>query len=329
MNNETHDSGFPADELDRWVQDQQPPEPSSTFLERCLASIPRATADLRETTVDPQGPMPLTRRILTMKNVTISAGVLSTAAAVLLMVALTPSSPTLADAIRSIQNAHIVSYSALSTSSYPGQPLRVFTRKVYLSADGSSRSDASELTDTAGGRRTIEIYDMSAGKRACLYEASKRAEVRAINKEDPLGTKAMAKNKHIHITYSGCDVFVPDHLEMTTSSRWLQMLENLRKAAEKPVKVLGEKTIGDRKVKGFVVLGDDEPQKVVVWIDAVTGQPVQIEETSTGQPVRVGGTSYPNDLRITNLYFDFQVNPKGVDESIFKADVPEGYTLVK
>ena len=44
MTNSNHDHDFPADDLDRWVQDQQPPQPSSTFLEHCLATIPQAGA---------------------------------------------------------------------------------------------------------------------------------------------------------------------------------------------------------------------------------------------------------------------------------------------
>ncbi|MCE5302401.1 MAG: hypothetical protein LLF97_04735 [Planctomycetaceae bacterium] len=42
MTDSNHDHDFPADDLDRWIQDQQPPQPSSTFLERCLATISQA-----------------------------------------------------------------------------------------------------------------------------------------------------------------------------------------------------------------------------------------------------------------------------------------------
>ena len=42
MTNRNDDRDFPADELDRWVQDQRPAEPSSAFLDHCLATIPAA-----------------------------------------------------------------------------------------------------------------------------------------------------------------------------------------------------------------------------------------------------------------------------------------------
>ena len=44
MTDENHNPDFPADGLDRWVQDQRPPEPSAAFLGHCLATIPPASA---------------------------------------------------------------------------------------------------------------------------------------------------------------------------------------------------------------------------------------------------------------------------------------------
>jgi hypothetical protein len=41
MNNKNHDRDIPMDEFDRWLQVQKPPEASSTFLDRCLATIPQ------------------------------------------------------------------------------------------------------------------------------------------------------------------------------------------------------------------------------------------------------------------------------------------------
>lgn len=46
MSNENHDRDFPADDLDRWVREQEPPAPSATFLSRCLATI--VLADVAE-----------------------------------------------------------------------------------------------------------------------------------------------------------------------------------------------------------------------------------------------------------------------------------------
>lgn len=40
MTHDDHDRGFPADELDRWLQEQTPPAPTPALVERCLATIP-------------------------------------------------------------------------------------------------------------------------------------------------------------------------------------------------------------------------------------------------------------------------------------------------
>jgi hypothetical protein len=39
MTNIDRDDDFPADEIDRWIEDQRPAEPSAAFLDRCLATI--------------------------------------------------------------------------------------------------------------------------------------------------------------------------------------------------------------------------------------------------------------------------------------------------
>jgi hypothetical protein len=303
-----------------------PDGPSEKLVADTLAALERAA-------VNHERPIPLFRKVFSVRNLKFSAGVLSTTAAIVLLVLmLTPSSSMCADAIKRLQEAHVVSYSLLCTGTCAGQ-VKELKYSVCYNADGSSRWERAESVD--GKAHNVEIIDIEnkpAGKIVCLYPKAKKAMV-GTTRPDTAELKAAVEKVSVQspgtavpgrafVWKSDSTSFASPPGAMTLSG-WLQFVDRLRKAAEKSVKVLEEKELDGKKVKGFLVLFDSESQKVnepkqaVVWIDTNTGQPVRIEENSV-----LGGIAF------RNIYFDFQIDPKDVDESIFKADVPEGYTVV-
>jgi hypothetical protein len=184
---------------------------------------------------------------MTVKNLTISAGVLSAAAAVLLIVA-TPSSPTFADAIKSIQNAHVVSYDKTYTHTLQNGKSFITKSKVYERDDGSTRSEYED---------SISIQGLPNGKYIRLLPKTKVAEV-------PTGPVCWATNDKKY--------------------ELRPYMSRLQKTVQKPEKDLGEKELDGKKVKGFVAPGFDKESITVVWVDVNTNQPVQIEDIDDTKP---------------------------------------------
>ena len=92
------------------------------------------------------------------------------------------------------------------------------------------------------------------------------------------------------------------------------LLEVLKKAVAGEHEDLGAKTIAGRKVKGYRC-GKPPVTTMDIWVDASTGDPVQVDQT------------LPNDTG-TIIMTDFVVNPK-LDDSLFDMSVPEGYAVEK
>ena len=92
------------------------------------------------------------------------------------------------------------------------------------------------------------------------------------------------------------------------------LLEVLKKAVAGEHEDLGAKTIAGRKVKGSRC-GKPPVTTMDIWVDASTGDPVQVDQT------------LPNDTG-TIIMTDFVVNPK-LDDSLFDMSVPEGYAVEK
>jgi outer membrane lipoprotein-sorting protein len=247
----------PEDVLDRALLAMRsefvPDGPSVELVADTLAALDRAV-------VDYERPIPLFRRVMTVKNMTISAGVLSAAAAVLLIVA-TPSTPTLADAIKSVQEAHVVSYTKTETIQFP-QSKRSLTRtcKVYERDDGRLRVERDGFAT---------IHDLPAKKYVTLQMKAKIAVVST--------TATLVSN----------------------AAKWelRPYLDRLQKAIEEPVKDLEEKELAGKKVKGFVARGYDKESITVVWVDTKTGQPVQIEDIDGTKPDAAPRVIY-SDIRI-------------------------------
>ena len=92
------------------------------------------------------------------------------------------------------------------------------------------------------------------------------------------------------------------------------LLEVLKKAVAGEHEDLGAKAIAGRKVKGYRC-GKPPVTTMDIWVDASTGDPVQVDQT------------LPNDTG-TIIMTDFVVNPK-LDDSLFDMSVPEGYAVEK
>jgi outer membrane lipoprotein-sorting protein len=93
----------------------------------------------------------------------------------------------------------------------------------------------------------------------------------------------------------------------------LQMLERLRKLAEKEGRPAGKKRIGEVEAPGFRVR--DEGQEWTLWADPRTHLPLRAETR-----VQVG------DKQVQLTLSDFELNPVLKDE-LFSLEVPEGYKL--
>lgn len=87
-------------------------------------------------------------------------------------------------------------------------------------------------------------------------------------------------------------------------------LAELKKLIEESESELGEKDLDGRQVKGYRVakLGID----LSIWVDAKTGEPVQIEMTMFDDKAKVV---------MTDLAFNTEL-----DDALFSLEVPQGYT---
>ena len=94
-----------------------------------------------------------------------------------------------------------------------------------------------------------------------------------------------------------------------------EMIDWLRKLADKKGESAGKKWIGDVEAEGFRV--EDEGFTYNVWADPKTKMPVLIE-----MPIRIA------DQETLVTLSDFRLDPK-LDDSLFRLEPPEGYQLRK
>jgi hypothetical protein len=100
------------------------------------------------------------------------------------------------------------------------------------------------------------------------------------------------------------------------SQHQLAWLEQLKSHGTKPDKKLGAKTLGDRRVEGFVAKqGQNE---FTIWVDAKTNDLVQIEHDGMveGSPI---SKVVMKDFRFNETF----------DESLFSHKVPDGYKAME
>ena len=84
----------------------------------------------------------------------------------------------------------------------------------------------------------------------------------------------------------------------------------MKRIMEGSDETIGEKEIAGQKAKGFRVISDD--QEMELWVDAKTGDPIQIEIKMSGV-----GSAVMSD-------FNFDVE---LDDSLFDVTPPEGYEI--
>lgn len=289
-----------------------------------------ATAGYGKTLVDRQQPIPLTRRIFTVKNMTISAGLLS-AVAVLLIVAIMPSNPTFADVMEKIRNAHTLSASVvtvgkkvvwetekkqkiqgLDTEDLLKQEIKggsvfpAFTSKgtLYIRDDGSVRSQTETEIDQKGleGCMNGEAAGFLAAapdisESVYVYNAGAKEGIMMFPKE-----KLFCELEKV-AGAAGCEPTQGN----TAVAVWFQQL---KQSHGKPEKELGKKTLNGKKVKGFLVKVADGTQSV--WIDEATGniEAIEFEDKGGTMKMTVG---------------DFKFDDPAIDDSVFSTRVPVGY----
>lgn len=230
-------------------------------------------AGLRKTVVDPQQPIPLLRRVMTVKSLKISAGVVTTTAAVLLLVlAFTPSSPTFADAVKCLREARTLSY--VWTFTFAKDPENPRRDKVYCRDDGRSRIEHQD--------GTISIADGVAEKCILLNPEKNQATLG--------GTFGFT--------------FIPDNQPASDPIRLIAEKVN------KPTKELGEKMLDGREVKGF--LWSEGNSTCTIWIDKSNAQPVLVEESrpqSDSQILTTRMSEFHINPDIDNAMFSTEVPP--------------------
>ena len=87
------------------------------------------------------------------------------------------------------------------------------------------------------------------------------------------------------------------------------LLTRLKKLIEESETELGEKEIDGRLAKGY--RGEKDGQAFTVWVDAYTGEPIEME-----------AKMYQGGVQLTLSDIEFG---KELDESLFSMDVPDGY----
>ena len=88
------------------------------------------------------------------------------------------------------------------------------------------------------------------------------------------------------------------------------LIAKIKRIIEGSDETLGEKEIDGRKAKGFRVISDD--QEMDLWVDAKTGDPIQIE-------FRIPGLGF---AVMSEIKFDVEL-----DDSLFDLTPPEGYKV--
>jgi hypothetical protein len=277
----------------------------------------------RPTEARPQA-IPLTRRVFTVKNLTISAGVLS--AAVVLVVALTPSTPTFANVMEKIQKAHTLSASFVMTGkcTIEGKETKVpgikGTENVKMTVEGR----ALVVPDTKGTmylrddgstrvhiRMDFDFAGVSKKEVDCAAAAGPVLDLNEVVIVDNASTKKsiMIFPKSKQFLGSSMCVGMTAHEKAQHIREFIEAFQRLRQD-RKPEKELGEKTLNGKTVKGFLV---SDPEGTRIWIDKVTGNPEVIEIESKAFSAKV-------------TYSDIRINP-AIDDSMFSTDKPDGYTM--
>ena len=180
------------------------------------------------------------RRIVKMKSVKVSVGALVAASvAALLMVVFRPVPSAFADALKSMREAHTISYT-MSTI-LPGRS-DGFKMKQYYRDDGRMQAEFP--------KGIVFVMDL-VGKRSIILDANR---------------KSATVSAHIDLKAPGSQI----------SGDILMQL--VKEAEGKVEKELGEKELDGKKVRVFLSkVGGRDGTETTFWVDKATGQPVRIE----------------------------------------------------
>lgn len=93
------------------------------------------------------------------------------------------------------------------------------------------------------------------------------------------------------------------------------MFRNFRNLPGFTVRHFGRDTIDGTQAIGFRLTKEDDANEIIVWADPQTSHPIRIEQTMKDKDGKVSKSI------TTKIVFDARL-----DESLFRLDVPEGYT---
>jgi len=284
-----------VDEAFYAMRGSQPPEgPSTQALEQTLQAMHQAQQKSNR--------ISLVERIRNMnkfiKYPMAAAIVLAVFAGATYMLVSHSAGVAFADVKQQIEQAQTMTLTAtVNMKSFP----KPMVWKMYFKSPGLMRQEitleeppatAPSATQPMTAMRTQKVIsivdiDMPKVKGITLIPAQKKAMVMECN-------------------------FSPEMLAQGAGRQ--NFLEVLKKAVAGEHEDLGAKAIAGRKVKGYRC-GKPLVGTMDIWVDASTGDPVQVDQT------------LPNDIG-TIIMTDFVVNPK-LDDSLFDMSVPEGYAVEK
>ena len=136
-----------------------------------------------------------------------------------------------------------------------------------------------------GGERITQVLNMAEGTMVILDEKKKEAT---------------------RLNLSG----LPE--QVRKASRESNILSKLKKLIEKSQTELGDREISGRPAKGYQVR--EGKQSVTIWVDAHSGEPLEMNMTM-----------YQGTVKVT--LSDFEVD-KPLDASLFSMEIPKGYKLI-
>jgi len=165
------------------------------------------------------------------------------------------------------------------TMAQEGKPPMV--AKMFFKEGGLIRQEFTKP------QRAINIIDIESGKMLVLMPKQKKA---------------------IQIDMSA----LPENMRNQDEDKDF-LLGTLKELVEESETPLGEKEIAGKQAKGYKV--EQDGQVFAVWVDADTGDPLQIDIEMFGGTMSIG-------------FSDFEID-KPLDDGLFSLEVPKGYEVLR
>lgn len=266
-----------------------------------------AMLESRKTTIAPGAKLPLMERIRHMNKLIKYPAAAIFTMAVLFGVTYLLLGPhaesTFADVRQQFEQTQTLTLTATSEATVMGKTVKTRV-KMYFKTPGLMRMESMFGFNQMGLQgptsrptarpavKSVAIMDMNSGKGVSLVPAQRLAITMDLQNL-PFEAKARMNQQNF--------------------------LDQIKKSVAGEHKDLGEKTIDDRKAKGYRCSLPDMPQATIdIWVEVATGKPLVVEQ-------QVSPEAGMGSAKI--VMTDFVLNPS-LDDSLFDTKVPEGYQVM-